>query len=69
MGFFFRTGVTTTTSINIRGKEWINPQGEAKYFNSIVGWRIEKVQTAPKPQLPPTQQEPIQQGEPDNLPF
>ena len=22
-------------SINIRGREWINPQGEAKYFNSI----------------------------------
>lgn len=30
-------------SINIRGREWINPEGEAKYFNSIVGWRIEKM--------------------------
>lgn len=30
-------------SINIRGREWTSPQGETKYFNSITGWRIEKV--------------------------
>lgn len=30
-------------SINIRGREWINPEGVAKYFNSITGWRVEKV--------------------------
>ena len=29
--------------INIRGREWTNPQGEVKYFNSITGWRLEKV--------------------------
>lgn len=29
--------------INIRGREWTSPQGETKYFNSITGWRIEKV--------------------------
>ena len=29
--------------INIRGREWTSPQNEVKYFNSIVGWRIEKV--------------------------
>ena len=28
--------------INIRGREWTSPQGETKYFNSIVGWRLEK---------------------------
>lgn len=28
--------------INLRGREWVSPQGETKYFNSIVGWRIEK---------------------------
>ena len=27
--------------INIRGREWINPEGQTKYFNSIQGWRIE----------------------------
>ncbi len=29
-------------NINIRGREWINPKGEAVYFNSLEGWRIEK---------------------------
>jgi hypothetical protein len=33
-------------SINLRGREWISPQGEAKYFNQIQGWRIE-AQNAP----------------------
>ena len=28
-------------SINLRGREWVNPEGETKYFNSIQGWRIE----------------------------
>ncbi len=29
--------------INIRGREWINPQGEKKYFNSIQAWKIENL--------------------------
>ena len=32
-------------SINLRGREWVNPQGETKYFNSIQGWRIERLAT------------------------
>ena len=36
-------GETVKVGINIRGREWTNPQGEVKYFNSITGWRIEKV--------------------------
>lgn len=27
--------------INIRGREWRNPEGIIKYFNSIQGWKIE----------------------------
>ena len=33
-------------SINLRGREWVNPQGVSKYFNTIQGWRIEKLNTA-----------------------
>ena len=41
-------------SINIRGREWVNPQGETKYFNSISGWKVEKLQSEASPaQLPP----------------
>lgn len=26
--------------LNIRGREWTNPQGEVKYFNSLEAWKI-----------------------------
>jgi len=39
----YKTGDNVNISINIRGKEWINPEGETKYLNSIVGWRIENL--------------------------
>lgn len=41
-------------SINLRGREWQNPQGETKYFNSIQGWRIEKIDAGAN-QSPPHQ--------------
>ncbi|MBF0597614.1 DUF3127 domain-containing protein [Faecalibacter rhinopitheci] len=37
----YKEGAEVKVSINIRGREWINPEGVAKYFNSIQGWRIE----------------------------
>ena len=36
-------GESVKVGINIRGREWTNPQGEVKYFNSITGWRLEKI--------------------------
>lgn len=30
-------------SFNLRGREWTNPQGETKYFNTIDAWDIKKV--------------------------
>ena len=58
-------------SINLRGREWINPEGVAKYFNSFQGWRIELLNikdTMPNPVL---QTEPASFiDDPDNdLPF
>ncbi|HTO35808.1 MAG TPA: DUF3127 domain-containing protein [Flavobacterium sp.] len=41
----YNPGDAVKVSINIRGREWTNPQGETKYFNSIQGWRIEKLQS------------------------
>jgi hypothetical protein len=48
-------GENVKVSINLSGREWVSPQGETKYFNSIKGWRIEKLQSdAPTAQsLPP----------------
>lgn len=49
----YRPGEAVKVSINLRGREWTNPQGETKYFNSIQGWRIEKlVAEAPVPTAP-----------------
>lgn len=38
-----KVGDSVKIGINIRGREWTSPQGEVKYFNSIVGWRIESL--------------------------
>ena len=38
----YKSGEPVKVSINLRGREWVNPQGETKYFNSIQGWRIER---------------------------
>jgi single-strand DNA-binding protein len=41
-----QVGEPVKVSINLRGREWTNPQGETRYFNSIQGWRLEKNQPA-----------------------
>lgn len=74
-----REGDNVKIGINIRGREWTNPQGEVKYFNSITGWRIEKATegTSPEPtQAAPTAQpvaasneNPFADEEDDDLPF
>ncbi len=46
----YKAGEPVRVSINLRGREWVNPQGETKYFNSIQGWRIERM--APEGQAP-----------------
>ena len=65
----YKVGDEVKVHINIRGKEWINPEGVAKYFNSINGWRIEKEQGAPVAPVAPTVEETLTEEEDDNLPF
>jgi hypothetical protein len=49
-----QVGQPVKIGINLRGREWVNPQGETKYFNSIQGWRIESSQAAaPEAGMPP----------------
>ena len=43
----YELGETLKVSINIRGREWVNPQGETKYFNSLQGWKIESIGQIP----------------------
>lgn len=73
----YNVGDAVKVAINLRGREWINPQGEAKYFNDIQGWRIEKMQAeAPAaPQMAPMPTETFapatnfNEEEHDDLPF
>lgn len=71
----FQAGQPVKISINLRGREWVNPQGETKYFNSIQGWRIENLAAEGNniPPVPPADQfEPVQDlkdEEHDDLPF
>jgi len=38
----YKVGDDVKVSVNILGREWLNPQGESKYFLSLDGWKIEK---------------------------
>lgn len=37
----YGVGSEIKVHFNLRGREWTNPQGEVKYFNSLEAWRIE----------------------------
>ncbi|MEH6512184.1 MULTISPECIES: DUF3127 domain-containing protein [Maribacter] len=72
----YKVGQDVKVSINLRGREWTNPQGEVKYFNSIQGWRIEgssQAQPAGMPPVPPMEAfEPaddLNEEDHDDLPF
>lgn len=41
----YRVGENVEVGINLRGREWTDPQGLIKYFNSIQGWNIKKEAT------------------------
>lgn len=38
----YSIGQDVVVGINLRGREWTNPQGEVKYFNQIQGWNIKE---------------------------
>jgi hypothetical protein len=72
----YNVGDQVKVGINLRGREWQSPQGETKYFNSISGWRIEKLGANPSggsSDVPPFDEyEPIQntkEEDHDDLPF
>nr|DAO12737.1 MAG TPA: Single-stranded DNA-binding protein fold, inter-subunit clamp, Paralogous.5A [Caudoviricetes sp.] len=40
-----QVGQRVKVHFNLQGREWTSPQGEVKYFNTVVGWKIELIQT------------------------
>ncbi|MAM29751.1 MAG: hypothetical protein CMC13_12075 [Flavobacteriaceae bacterium] len=72
----YQVGQNVKVSINLRGREWVNPQGETKYFNSIQGWRIENVDQSVSSNMPPMPPEDafepasnLNEEDHDDLPF
>lgn len=72
----YKAGENVKIGINIKGREWVNPQGETRYFNQIEGWKIERTTAAVPPSQeyinnqPPAQFAPAtNMDEPDDLPF
>lgn len=60
-------GDDVNVSFFIRGREWTNPQGEVKYFNSLDVWKIEKIGSSqPKTE---THKAELLEDDDDQLPF
>ena len=49
----YQVGQDVKIGINLRGREWVNPEGQTKYFNSIQGWRIEVSENPNSSEMPP----------------
>lgn len=67
----YAVGQEVKININLRGREWINPEGIAKYFNTIQGWRIELLNSQETAPVKLPEVEPVSFiDDPDNdLPF
>lgn len=65
----YKVGQNVKVGINLGGREWINPDGEAKYFNSIQGWRIDAVDETDVPAPSKPQLESVSNDVKDDLPF
>ena len=62
----YSVGQMVKVSINLRGREWVNPQGETKYFNSLQAWKVFKADNTNESTSQPQQNN---SPESDDLPF
>ena len=60
----YQVGQDVKISINLRGREWVNPQGETKYFNSLDAWKVFKAEGTTTQSA-----EPVVEDESLDLPF
>ena len=76
----FQEGQQVEISFDLRGREWTNPQGQVKYFNTLQAWKLVAEKSSVNSSVlksPQTGSEQIPQEEPgwlanetaDDLPF
>ena len=76
----YQVGENVKVGVNIRGREWVSPQNETKYFNDIQGWKVERLaqeqaatQSQPMPAMPAAEAfapaTNFKEEEHDDLPF
>lgn len=59
-----KVGDKVDVSINLRGREWTNPEGEVKVFNTLEAWKVFKAKNDDK------LEEPVSDSKENNdLPF
>ncbi|HHG85732.1 MAG TPA: DUF3127 domain-containing protein [Bacteroidetes bacterium] len=68
-------GDKVEVTFNLRGREWVNPQGEKKYFTTLDAWRVQKMaaeQSVPAAEggaQPVMDMADLSSDEADDLPF
>lgn len=74
-------GDEVEVSFNLRGRPWVNREGITTYFNSLVAWRVNKIQLQPvtgapagvasnqPANVPPPIDISMEDGKDDDLPF
>ena len=70
----FQANQEVEVSFNLKGRKWINPEGETKYFNSLQAWRVEAASVAnnnnqPSAAAPASPAAQTAASEEDELPF
>lgn len=65
-------GDDVVVNFNLKGRKWTDPNGEAKYFNSLQAWRVDKKSTTTsESSTPETTQDWTKEdfSQDDDLPF
>ena len=64
----FSVGQFIKVGVNVQGREWINPEGKAKYFLTLQAWKLDLLEGG----VPDTgfqKADSLNTDEPDDLPF
>ena len=65
------TGTELNLHLNLRGREWTNPEGKTSVFNSLVCWKVDGITATAKPatQAQPLSTAPVMVQDLNDLPF